>query len=180
MLELVLRLLQTECGFLSFGVIMYQLPILKLLHDVQSVSIPCLLWEWTCGFLSTRFVLNTKISMPHDDHITALCFNNAENYEKPILVTASRDGHFKVWVLTDDSDIYSKFIQIMLKNYSFKKWHIYICIYVLFEKVFSTLLSSINGCLISTTIFHVKFLHTFPPESGLGKWVGILCLLGAA
>jgi hypothetical protein len=58
--------------------------------------------------------------MPHDDHITALCFNNAESYEKPILVTASRDGHFKVWILTDDSDIYSKFTQIVLKNYSFK------------------------------------------------------------
>lgn len=46
--------------------------------------------------------------MPHDHPITALRFNNAENHEKPTLVTASRDGHFKVWVLADDSDIYSK------------------------------------------------------------------------
>lgn len=65
---------------------------------------------WNYSKKTQGFVLNTKISMPHDDHITALCFNNAENYEKPILVTASRDGHFKVWVLTDDSDIYKKAI----------------------------------------------------------------------
>lgn len=82
--------------------------------------------------------------MPHDAHITALCFNNAENYEKPILVTASRDGRFKVWILTDDSDIYSKFTQIVLENYSFMKMTYLYQIYVLFEKVFSTVLNSIN------------------------------------
>ncbi|XP_060224311.1 WD repeat-containing protein 75 [Meriones unguiculatus] len=65
---------------------------------------------WNYSKKTQGFVLNTKITMPHDDHITALCFNNAENYEKPILVTASRDGHFKVWMLTDDSDIYKKAI----------------------------------------------------------------------
>ncbi|ERE82896.1 WD repeat-containing protein 75 [Cricetulus griseus] len=65
---------------------------------------------WTYSKKTQGFALNTKIAMPHDDHITALCFNNAENYEKPILVTASRDGHFKVWVLADDSDIYKKAI----------------------------------------------------------------------
>ncbi|XP_055472786.1 WD repeat-containing protein 75 [Psammomys obesus] len=65
---------------------------------------------WNYSKKTQGFVLNTKITMPHDDHITALCFNNAENYEKPVLVTASRDGHFKVWLLTDDSDIYKKAI----------------------------------------------------------------------
>ncbi|XP_021012921.1 WD repeat-containing protein 75 [Mus caroli] len=65
---------------------------------------------WNYSKKTQGFVLNTKIAMPHDDHITALCFNNAESYEKPILVTASRDGHFKVWILTDDSDIYKKAI----------------------------------------------------------------------
>lgn len=49
--------------------------------------------------------------MPHEDHITALCFSNAEKSENPTLVTASKDGHFKVWILTDDSDIYSKLIK---------------------------------------------------------------------
>lgn len=49
--------------------------------------------------------------MPHEDHITALCFCNAEKSENPTLVTASKDGHFKVWILTDDSDIYSKLVK---------------------------------------------------------------------
>lgn len=49
--------------------------------------------------------------MPHEDHITALCFCNAEKSESSILVTASKDGHFKVWILTDDSDIYSKLLK---------------------------------------------------------------------
>lgn len=62
-------------------------------------------------FLSVRFVLNTKVNMPHEDHITALCFCNAEKFENPTLVTSSKDGHFKVWILTDDSDIYSKLIK---------------------------------------------------------------------
>ncbi|XP_041524337.1 WD repeat-containing protein 75-like [Microtus oregoni] len=65
---------------------------------------------WVFSKKTQGFSLNTKITMPHDDHITALCFNNAENYERPMLVTASRDGHFKVWVLADDSDIYKKAI----------------------------------------------------------------------
>ncbi|XP_028742865.1 WD repeat-containing protein 75 [Peromyscus leucopus] len=65
---------------------------------------------WTYSKKTQGFVLNTKITMPHDHPITALRFNNAENHEKPTLVTASRDGHFKVWVLADDSDIYKKAI----------------------------------------------------------------------
>ncbi|XP_042544242.1 WD repeat-containing protein 75 [Dipodomys spectabilis] len=64
---------------------------------------------WVFNKKTQGFILNTKIAMPHDDHITALCFSNAEKSEKPItLVTASKDGHFKVWILTDDSDIYKK------------------------------------------------------------------------
>lgn len=49
--------------------------------------------------------------MPHEDHITALCFCNAEKSENSTLVTASKDGHFKVWILADDSDIYSKLLK---------------------------------------------------------------------
>uniref|UniRef100_A0A8C9Q9T0 WD repeat domain 75 n=1 Tax=Spermophilus dauricus TaxID=99837 RepID=A0A8C9Q9T0_SPEDA len=63
---------------------------------------------WMYNKKTQGFVLNTKISMPHDDHITALCFCNAEKSEIPTLVTASKDGYFKVWILTDDSDIYKK------------------------------------------------------------------------
>ncbi|ELW66605.1 WD repeat-containing protein 75 [Tupaia chinensis] len=61
---------------------------------------------WLYNKKTQGFVLNTKINMPHEDHITALCFCNAERSENPTLVTASKDGHFKVWILTDDSDIY--------------------------------------------------------------------------
>nr|XP_004660322.1 WD repeat-containing protein 75 [Jaculus jaculus] len=63
---------------------------------------------WNYNKKTQGFVLNTKIAMPHDDHITALCFCNAEKAENPTLVTASKDGRFKVWILTDDSDIYRK------------------------------------------------------------------------
>ncbi|XP_066136544.1 WD repeat-containing protein 75 [Saccopteryx bilineata] len=63
---------------------------------------------WTYNKKTQGFVLNTKVNMPHEDHITALCFCNAEKHETPTLVTASKDGHFKVWILTDDSDIYKE------------------------------------------------------------------------
>uniref|UniRef100_A0A452QZT3 WD repeat domain 75 n=1 Tax=Ursus americanus TaxID=9643 RepID=A0A452QZT3_URSAM len=63
---------------------------------------------WMYNKKTQGFVLNTKVNMPHEDHITALCFCNAEKLENPTLVTASKDGHFKVWILTDDSDIYKK------------------------------------------------------------------------
>lgn len=77
--------------------------------------------------------------MPHEDQITALCFCNAERSDSPTLVTASKDGHFKVWILTDDSDIYSKlitsnldvmdifqlveFCRILLNSNRFKRQH---------------------------------------------------------
>lgn len=64
----------------------------------------------TWRLLPSRFLLNTKVSAPHEDRITALCFRNAEKSDSPTLVTASRDGHFKVWVLADDSDIYSEWL----------------------------------------------------------------------
>ncbi|XP_006879002.1 PREDICTED: WD repeat-containing protein 75 [Elephantulus edwardii] len=63
---------------------------------------------WSYNKKTQGFVLNTKVSMPHDDHITALCFCNAGKSENPALVTTSKDGYFKVWILTDDSDIYKK------------------------------------------------------------------------
>uniref|UniRef100_A0A2K6SE62 WD repeat domain 75 n=1 Tax=Saimiri boliviensis boliviensis TaxID=39432 RepID=A0A2K6SE62_SAIBB len=63
---------------------------------------------WMYSKKTQGFILNTKIHMPHEDCITALCFCNAEKSEQPTLVTASKDGYFKVWILTDDSDIYKK------------------------------------------------------------------------
>ncbi|KAK2497646.1 hypothetical protein MC885_021137 [Smutsia gigantea] len=63
---------------------------------------------WIYNKKTQGFVLNTKVNMPHEDHITAVCFCNAGKSKDPTLVTASKDGHFKVWILTDDSDIYKK------------------------------------------------------------------------
>ncbi|XP_074158988.1 WD repeat-containing protein 75 [Sminthopsis crassicaudata] len=64
------------------------------------------LWEF--NEQQQGFILNTRINMPHEDHVTALCFSDTENSETPTLVTTSKDGHFKVWILTDDSDIYKQ------------------------------------------------------------------------
>lgn len=71
---------------------------------------------WIYNKKTQGFVLNTKVNMPHEDHITAVCFCNARKSKDPTLVTASKDGHFKVWILTDDSDIYSKFIKYRISK----------------------------------------------------------------
>ncbi|CAK6448072.1 unnamed protein product [Pipistrellus nathusii] len=63
---------------------------------------------WAYNKKTQGFLLNTKVSAPHEDCITALCFRSADKSDVPTLVTASRDGRFKVWVLADDSDIYRK------------------------------------------------------------------------
>ncbi|MGH0116209.1 UNVERIFIED_CONTAM: hypothetical protein FKN15_000136 [Acipenser sinensis] len=59
---------------------------------------------WVYKDETQSFVLNTTITSPHEDHITALCFCNTN--ETTMLVTTGRDGRFKAWVLGDDSDIY--------------------------------------------------------------------------
>ncbi|RXM37290.1 WD repeat-containing protein 75 [Acipenser ruthenus] len=59
---------------------------------------------WVYKDETQSFVLNTTITSPHEDHITALCFCNTD--ETTLLVTTGRDGQFKAWVLGDDSDIY--------------------------------------------------------------------------
>lgn len=89
--------------------------------------------------------------MPHEDHITALCFGNAEKSENPTLVTASKDGHFKVWILTDDSDIYSKLIKSSVsKECTILRIDIFISFMSCIRsgRTFSTLFNSIGYCLI--------------------------------
>ncbi|XP_029461844.1 WD repeat-containing protein 75 [Rhinatrema bivittatum] len=63
---------------------------------------------WSYDEKIQSFVLNTNINMPHEDQITSLCFQDIDASENatPTLVTASKDGRFKVWLLRDDSDIY--------------------------------------------------------------------------
>uniref|UniRef100_A0A672FTV9 WD repeat-containing protein 75 second beta-propeller domain-containing protein n=1 Tax=Salarias fasciatus TaxID=181472 RepID=A0A672FTV9_SALFA len=55
------------------------------------------LWIFDNGTQS--FVLNTTISAPHEAQITALCFQQAADSQTTVLVSTSRDGHFKAWQL---------------------------------------------------------------------------------
>ncbi|XP_067405145.1 WD repeat-containing protein 75 isoform X2 [Emydura macquarii macquarii] len=61
---------------------------------------------WNYDEQTQSFTLNTRINMPHESHVTALCFRDTDELkdETLMLVTASKDGRFKVWVLVDDSD----------------------------------------------------------------------------
>ncbi|KAM9122960.1 WD repeat-containing protein 75 isoform 1-T1 [Pangshura tecta] len=61
---------------------------------------------WNYDEQTQSFTLNTRINMPHEGHVTALCFRDTDELEDgtPTLVTAGNDGRFKVWVLVNDSD----------------------------------------------------------------------------
>nr|DBA20130.1 TPA: hypothetical protein GDO54_015855 [Pyxicephalus adspersus] len=65
---------------------------------------------WEFNDQQQSYVLNTTISMPHEDKITSLAFQNRSDSENghPSLVTTGKDGFFKVWVLRDNSDIYKQ------------------------------------------------------------------------
>ncbi|XP_041663173.1 WD repeat-containing protein 75 isoform X2 [Cheilinus undulatus] len=55
---------------------------------------------WAFDEQTQSFVLNTTISAPHEDQITAMCFCHAADSQTTMLVSASKDGHFKAWQLT--------------------------------------------------------------------------------
>ncbi|XP_062972345.1 WD repeat-containing protein 75 isoform X1 [Elgaria multicarinata webbii] len=61
---------------------------------------------WAYDEQTQSFTLNTRINTPHEDCVTAVCFRGADESENitPTLVTASHDGHFKVWMLLVDND----------------------------------------------------------------------------
>ncbi|XP_061579826.1 WD repeat-containing protein 75 [Cololabis saira] len=54
---------------------------------------------WAFDDQTQSFVLNTTISAPHEARITAMCFDQAFNSQTTMLVSTSRDGHFKAWQL---------------------------------------------------------------------------------
>ncbi|KAM6934428.1 WD repeat-containing protein 75 [Xenentodon cancila] len=54
---------------------------------------------WAFDDQTQSFVLNTTISAPHEAGITAMCFNQTFSSQTTMLVSTSRDGHFKVWQL---------------------------------------------------------------------------------
>ncbi|KAM9365512.1 WD repeat-containing protein 75 [Pholidichthys leucotaenia] len=55
---------------------------------------------WAFDEQTQSFVLNTTISAPHEAQITAMCFNQAPDTQTTVLVSTSKDGHFKAWQLT--------------------------------------------------------------------------------
>uniref|UniRef100_A0A8C8EG05 WD repeat domain 75 n=1 Tax=Otus sunia TaxID=257818 RepID=A0A8C8EG05_9STRI len=61
---------------------------------------------WFYDEETQSFKLNTRISMPHEDHITDMCFRDIDEVEDEslILVTTGSDCVFKVWVMVEDTD----------------------------------------------------------------------------
>ncbi|KAM3608092.1 uncharacterized protein V6R79_018983 [Siganus canaliculatus] len=55
---------------------------------------------WAFDEQTQSFALNTTISAPHEDQITAMCFCPAADSQTTVLVSTSRDGHFKAWQLS--------------------------------------------------------------------------------
>ncbi|XP_070693952.1 WD repeat-containing protein 75 [Pempheris klunzingeri] len=55
------------------------------------------LWEF--DEQTQSFVLNTTISAPHEAQITAMCFCHTTDSQTTVLVSTSKDGHFKAWQL---------------------------------------------------------------------------------
>ncbi|XP_049449389.1 WD repeat-containing protein 75 isoform X1 [Epinephelus fuscoguttatus] len=54
---------------------------------------------WAFDEQTQSFVLNTTISAPHEARITAMCFCHAIDSQTTMLVSTSKDGHFKAWQL---------------------------------------------------------------------------------
>uniref|UniRef100_A0A8C4ULE2 WD repeat domain 75 n=1 Tax=Falco tinnunculus TaxID=100819 RepID=A0A8C4ULE2_FALTI len=68
---------------------------------------------WFYDEETQSFKLNTRINMPHEDHVTDMCFRDMDELEDDslILVTAGRDCVFKVWVMVEDTDPEGKYAQ---------------------------------------------------------------------
>ncbi|XP_078536487.1 WD repeat-containing protein 75 isoform X2 [Lissotriton helveticus] len=100
---------QTElvkCAFSARGI--WLATVEQRQENNAEVELQMKLWEYEEA--NQSFVLNTRINMPHEDQITSLCFSDTDDQENgiPTLVTTGRDGRFKAWVLSDDSDIYKQ------------------------------------------------------------------------
>ncbi|KAI9554716.1 hypothetical protein GHT06_019992 [Daphnia sinensis] len=62
---------------------------------------------WRYDAVQANYELNTDVTMPHQDRVTALSFQpGLLGTEMPCLVTIGRDLKFKIWRLVDDTDIY--------------------------------------------------------------------------
>uniref|UniRef100_A0A673AS26 WD repeat domain 75 n=1 Tax=Sphaeramia orbicularis TaxID=375764 RepID=A0A673AS26_9TELE len=54
---------------------------------------------WAFDEQTQSFMLNTTISAPHEARITAMCFCHSTDSQTTVLVSVSKDGHFKAWQL---------------------------------------------------------------------------------
>ncbi|XP_069082022.1 WD repeat-containing protein 75 [Pleurodeles waltl] len=95
-----------KCAFSARGV--WLATVEQRQENDAEMELQMKLWEYEEA--NQSFVLNTRINMPHEDQITSLCFSDTDDQEDgiPTFVTTGRDGRFKAWVLSDDSDIYKQ------------------------------------------------------------------------
>uniref|UniRef100_A0A7N6AKN3 WD repeat-containing protein 75 second beta-propeller domain-containing protein n=1 Tax=Anabas testudineus TaxID=64144 RepID=A0A7N6AKN3_ANATE len=66
-------------------------------QKIAELELNLKLWEY--DEQTQSFVLNTTISAPHEAQITAMCFCQAPDSQTTMLVSTSKDGHFKAWQL---------------------------------------------------------------------------------
>ncbi|XP_077473956.1 WD repeat-containing protein 75 [Stigmatopora argus] len=96
-----------ESGLLQFEVVKATFDAAgKNLATVEERKQKATEWEvnlklWTFDEQTQSFVLDTTISAPHEDQITAVCFGpTVADHHAAMLVSASKDGHFKAWQQT--------------------------------------------------------------------------------
>ncbi|KAF3695152.1 WD repeat-containing protein 75 [Channa argus] len=66
-------------------------------QKVAELELNLKLWEF--DEQTQSFVLNTTISAPHEAQITAMCFCQTTDSQTTMLISTSKDRHFKVWQL---------------------------------------------------------------------------------
>ncbi|CAG11245.1 unnamed protein product, partial [Tetraodon nigroviridis] len=59
---------------------------------------------WASDERTQSFVLNTTIVAPHEAPVTHMCFSPAPDSQTTLLVSASRDAHFKAWQLAPPTE----------------------------------------------------------------------------
>ncbi|POI28387.1 hypothetical protein CIB84_007863, partial [Bambusicola thoracicus] len=79
---------------------------LATVEEREETDLELQLKLWFFDEETQSFKLNTRISMPHEDHVTAMCFRDTDELEDDslMLVTTGRDCVFKVWVIIEDTD----------------------------------------------------------------------------
>ncbi|KAG7501668.1 WD repeat-containing protein 75 [Solea senegalensis] len=63
----------------------------------KSAELELILKLWAFDEQTQSFMLNTTISSPHEAQITAMCLCHVTDSQTTMLVSTSKDGHFKVW-----------------------------------------------------------------------------------